>query len=137
MVTGRQRMMVRPWPLLGLLLVVSFLAHDLLMAGEVLAASRPQVGAVHRGSGAHAPRGDTHAPQIHEPTPEHPANCHIGHSAAPRSDDAFDQADQEFAAAHSLVHDAAVANPHIGVALCEKPRWPPGTLRALFQVYLI
>jgi hypothetical protein len=136
-VTGRQRMKVRQWSLLGLMLVASFLGHDLLMAGEVLAAPVREAGAARHGSEVHAPRGDTHAPQIHEPTPEHPANCHIGHSAAPRSDDAFDQADQEFAAAHSLVHDAAVANPHIGVALWETPRWPPGTLRALFQVYRI
>jgi hypothetical protein len=136
-VPGSQRVKVRQWPLLGFLLVVSFLGHDLLMAGEVLAAPRPQVGAVHHGSGAHALRGDTHGPQIHEPTPEHPANCHIGQSAAPRSDDAFDQAHQELAAAHSLQHDAAVANPLPGAAPWEEPRWPPGTLRALFQVYRI
>jgi hypothetical protein len=130
-------MKVRQWSLLGLLLVVSFLGHDLLMAGEMLAAPLPQVGSARHGSGAHAPRSDTHAPQRHEPTPEHPDNCHIGQLAVPRSDDAFDQADPELAAAHTLVHDAAVATPHIGAALWEEPRWPPGTFRALFQVYRI
>jgi hypothetical protein len=130
-------MKVRQWSLLGLLLVASFLGHDLLMAGEVLAAPRPDAGTAHHRSGAHAPRSDTHAPQTHEPTPEHPDNCHIGQSAVPRNDDAFEQADQELAATHRLVHDAAAAHPHTGAALWEEPRWPPGTFRALFQVYRI
>ena len=137
MVTGRERMKVRQWSLLGILLVVTFLGHDLLMAGKAQAAPRPQAGSAHHGSGAHAPQADTHARQTHEPMPEHPTNCHIGQSAAPRSDDAFDQADQELAAAHSFVNDAAVANPHTEAAMWEEPRWPPGTLRALFQVYRI
>jgi hypothetical protein len=130
-------MKLRQWPLFGLLLVVSFLGHDLLMAGEMLAAPLPQAGSAHHGPGAHAPRSDTHAPQSHEPIPEHPDNCHIGQSAIPRSDDAFDQADQQLAAAHSLVHDTAVANPLAGAALWEEPHWPPATLRALCQVYRI
>jgi hypothetical protein len=130
-------MKVRQWPLLGLLLVVSFLGHDLLMAGEVVAALRPEVGPAHHRSGAQAALGDTHAPQTHEPTPEHPDNCHIGQLAVPRLDDAFDQANQEIAAAHSLVKDATIARPRTGAALWEEPRWPPGTFRALFQVYRI
>jgi hypothetical protein len=134
---ARQRMKVRPWPLLGLLLVASFLGHDLLMAGEVLAAPVREAGAARHGSGAHAPRGDTHAPQTHESAPEHPANCHIGQLAVPRSDDAFDHAEQKLATAASVVDDAAIAAPHTGAALWEEPRWPPGTLRALFQVYRI
>jgi hypothetical protein len=136
-VTSRQRMKVRQWSLLGLLLVVSFLGHDLLMAVEAHAAPRPGAGFAHHRSGAYAPRSDIHARQTHEPTPEHPNNCSIGQSAVPRSDDAFDQADQGVAAARSLVYDAAAANPHTGTALWEEPRWPPGTLRALFQVYRI
>src|SRR5215212_4697997 len=130
-------MKVRPWPLLGLLLVVSFLGHDLLMAGEVVAAPQPQAGSAHHHSGAHAPRSATHAPQTHEPMPEHPNNCHIGQSAVPRSDDAFDQADREPAAAQSLVQDAVIADSHTGAAVWQEPPWPPGTLRALFQVYRI
>jgi hypothetical protein len=134
---GRQRIRIWQWPLFGLLLVASFLGHDLLMAGEVLATPQPGVGAPHHGSGAHASRDDTHPPQTHEPAPEHPANCHIGQRAVPRSDDPFAQADQELAAAHTLVPDAAVAKSQTGTALWEEPRWPPGTLRALFQVYRI
>lgn len=130
-------MKVRRWTLLGLLLVVSFLGHDLLMAGEVLAAPRPEAGTAHHRSGGHASGGDAHATQAHEPTPEHPDNCHIGQLAIPRSGDAFDQADQELAAAPSLVPDLAVANLHIGDTLWQEPHWPPGTLRALFQVYRI
>jgi hypothetical protein len=130
-------MKVRQWPLLGLLLVVSFLGHDLLMTEEVMAAPRPEAGSAHHRSGAHASLSDTHAPQTHEPTPEHPDNCHIGQLAIPRLDDGFDQANHELAAAHSLVKDATIASPRVGAALWEEPRWPPGTLRALFQIYRI
>jgi hypothetical protein len=130
-------MKVRQWPLLGLLLVLSFLGHDLLMAGEVLAAPLPEAGSAYHGSGAHAPQIDRHGPQTHEPTPRHPDNCHIGQSAVSRSDDAFDQADQQLATAHSLVQDAAIVDSHTGAVVWQEPHWPPGTLRALFQVYRI
>jgi hypothetical protein len=136
-VPGSQRMKVRQWPLLGVLLVVSFLGHDLLMAGKVLAVPIRETGSAHHRSGAHAPWSDSHPPQTREPTPEHPANCHIGQLAVPRSDDPFDHAEQELATAASVVDDAAIAAPHTGATLWEEPRWPPGTLRALFQVYRI
>jgi hypothetical protein len=130
-------MKVGQWPLLGLLLVASFLGHDLLMAGEAPAASRPEAGSSRHGSGAHALQSDHHAPQAHEPTPEHRDNCHIGQLAVPRNDDAFGRADRDIAPGHGLVRDAAAANPHTGAIPWEEPHWPPGTLRALFQVYRI
>jgi hypothetical protein len=136
-VPGRQSMKVREWPLLGLLLVVSFLGHDLLMAREVVAAPRPEVGSAHHRSDAHASRSDTHAPQTQEPTPYHPDSCQIGQSAVARNDNAYDNADLGLAAGPGVVDCAAVAAPHTRATLWEEPRWPPGTLRALFQVYRI
>jgi len=130
-------MKVRQWPLLGLLLVVSFLGHDLLMAGEAVSAPRAEVGSTHHRAGARVSRSDTHVPQTHEPTPEHPDNCQIGQSAVARSDNAYDNADLSLAAAPSVLDDAAVAAPHTGATLWEEPRWPPGTLRALFHEYRI
>lgn len=135
-VRGKQYMNVGRWPLLGLVLVVSFLGHDLLMAGEVLA-PRPEADLAHHVLGVQAFPGVPHAPQLHEPMPEHPENCHTAWLAVPRSDDAFAMAYQDVAAAPSLAQDAATANRLVGVVLGKEPSWPPGRRRALFQVYRI
>jgi hypothetical protein len=128
-------MKVRQWPLLGLLFVVAFVGHDLLMAGEVAAAPPNEVGSAHHRSGAHASRSDTHAPQTHEPTPEHPDTCLIGQSAVARSPDSFECGDQDLVISEGIV--AGFVSPYgdDGAFLWEEPHWPPGTLRALFQVY--
>jgi len=132
-----RRMWVRQWPLIGLLLVVSFLGHDLLMTGEVAAAPRSETGAAHHRPGPHAHQDGAHAPPTHEPTPAHPAICGVGQSAVPRGGDVFDQTDGELTTAPSVLHHAGTADSHTGAVLWEEPRWPPGTLRALFQVYRI
>jgi hypothetical protein len=135
-VPGRQRMKVRQWPLLGALLVVSFLGHDLLMAAATAAVPLAEIGTAHHSSIRHAPTGEPPTLQIHGPTSEHPENCRIGQSAVPRSGDPFERADRDFIALDCVVGTIATS-AHAGAFLWEEPHWPPGTLRALFQVYRI
>lgn len=127
----RQYSGVRHWPLLGLLLVVSFLGHDLLMAAS--AAAEPT--AAHHSSTLPA-HGKSAAAQQRDGTPSnHPANCRIGQSAVPRSDDALGHGNPDLVAALGRVASIPAPGAHAGAFLREEPRWPPGTRRALFQVY--
>jgi hypothetical protein len=88
----RHRIVARQWPLAGLLLVVSFLGHDLLMAAEA-AAAPSEVVAVH-----HVPASPGHvaapaALQLHDSPSEHPENCSIVQTAIPRSGVAIEHVD--------------------------------------------
>jgi hypothetical protein len=134
---GRQRVGLWRWPFLGLLLVASFLGHDLLMAMEAVAAPVPAGGRAHHGSEPHAADADSPAWQDHGSTPEHPENCRIGQSAVVRGADPFERADQDLGAPVGVVGAFASAHGSDGAFVSEEPCWPPGTLRALFQVYRI
>lgn len=133
---GAQRIGGRQWPLLGLLLVASFLVHDLLMAVEAAAAPLPEA-AAHHASASPVEGKATAAQQTHGPVPEHPENCRIGQSAAPRSGDAFERAGQNLGAAPGIVDTVAAPGEDAGSIQWEEPRRPPGTLRAHLQVYRI
>jgi hypothetical protein len=125
----------RPWPLLGLLLVVAFLGHDVLMAAEATA-ERPHAVA-HYDHGAPAHTGATAALPFHGPPPEHPTNCRVGQSAVARSGDALRTANLDTVPVPGTVAIIATLAAHGGASVWQEPRWPPGTLRALFQVYRI
>lgn len=134
---GRQRNRFCQWPLLGVLLVASFLSHDLLMAAEAVAAPLPAGGSAHHGTAPHASGGDTPAMQTHGSTSEHPENCRIGQSIVARSGDPFERVDQDLATAVGGVGSTNASGAHHVAPVWEEPHWSPGTLRALFQVYRI
>jgi hypothetical protein len=134
---GRKRIRIWQWPFLGVLLVVSFLGHDLLMAAEVVAAPLPPGGSTHHGIDLPTARADTPAWQSHGSTPEHPKNCRIGQSAVAYSAIPFERADLHLTTPDGIVGRLASSSGDDGGFLWEEPHWPPGTLRALFQVYRI
>ncbi len=125
---GGEQITRRPhWPLLGLLLVVLLLGHDALMASHAVAAPHLSTGT-----------------RYHETTPSelpgsgHPENCGVvGQVAIPRSGDDLPGAEQVkliIAGFSALIILSACPTGHF---VWEEPHWPPGTLRALFQVYRI
>lgn len=131
---NKQRIGVWQWPLLGALLVASFLGHDLLMAAEAIAMSADS-GMAHQGTDPHPPNAEPRAWPGHGSTPDHPENCRIGQSAVARSADPFERAGQDLFAPGVGVGPVVAMTVHSGIFLWEEPHWPPGTLRALFQVY--
>ncbi len=137
MVPCRRSMKIRTWPLLGLVLVASFLGHDLLMAAEAVAAPLLEGDTSRHGYGLHALSGDAPALQIHGSPSEHPENCRIGQPAVLRGGDAFEREHQDLVAPSDLVGAIVVISVHDEAFLWEEPHWPPGTLRAFFQVYRI
>ena len=132
--SGKRR--IRAWqrPVLGMLLVVSFLGHDLLMAAEAVAAPSPPAGTAHHGRGQPAAHVDMPARQHHEPPREHPENCRIGQSAVAQSANPFARGNQDLLISDGIV-DIVIGAHDDGAFLWEEPHWPPSTLRALFQVY--
>jgi hypothetical protein len=134
---GQQRIRIWQGPFLGVLLVVSFLSHDLLMAAEAVAAPLPSGGRAHHRIDLSAARADMPAWQSHSSTPEHPENCRIGQSAVAQSADSFARGSHDLAISVAFVGRFVSASGDDGAFLWEEPHWPPGTLRALFQVYRI
>lgn len=134
---GARQTRMRQWPLLSLLLVVLMLGHDALMASEALAA-RHETGPVASHGSVFSGREDV-LPSHHDapPLPRHPEQCNVGIVAMSRS------ANETAGTAHlrlpvSLVMVAVVPAPvWVRDAVWEEPHWPPGTLRALTQVFRI
>lgn len=122
---------------LSLLLVVLFLGHDVLMAAEAVAAPSEVASAVPHGSAAHAAAGDSPATHSQHPESEHPTDCGVGQSALPRSVNDLDQRVLDEAVVAFLLSPHASAAERAHCAAWEEPHWPPGTLRAFFQVYRI
>lgn len=134
---GGQRISVRQWPLLGLLLVVLFLSHDVLMASQAEATSLHQPGAAqHPSDDASAASGEN--PGIHHsaPDPDHPENCSIIQSGLFRSSDECDRVDH-FAATLGGFTVSNIPQTTTDPVEWEEPHWSPGTLRAIFQVYRV
>jgi hypothetical protein len=133
---GSQRIRGRQWPLFGLLLVTSFLGHDLLMAAYAIGAS-PSRAAWDHGSASHSTEVGWFALPRHESMPEHLEHCRIGLSAALRGDDPFELADQVWVVSAGVVGagiaDVVRPNP----LAWEEPHWPPGIVRAFLHVYRI
>jgi hypothetical protein len=126
------------WPLLGLLLVALFLGHDLLMAAEVAAAPPHETPVAPHASPDRAGAEIMPASRGSDPAPGHPEQCRIGQTAvSPTTDgDAGDAARPGRAALTSVT----LANTLGGTRhkpFAEEPHWPPGTLRALWQVFRI
>lgn len=126
--------------LLGLMLVLLMLGHDALMASEALAATQGQQPGAHHASVSPVNSGHEHVlPADHNApsTPPHPDQCSVGFVALVRG------ANEAPALAHlplPVAMVAAVAAPVSALGhtpVWKEPHWPPGTLRALTQVYRI
>ena len=120
---------------LCVLLVLLFLAHDTLMAAEVLAAPAGHANASHHA--AHAGAGMESAAFENAASPAgHPGACGIGTVAVPRSGvgNPFEQALP--LAAYATPPTLTLAAPH-SIDAWQEPQWPAGTRRALWQVYRI
>jgi hypothetical protein len=130
---GKRTMSRYPWPCIGVLLVALILGHDGLMAAAAVAAPR------------HAREAQEHArPRTIErltlslndsgPASDHSETCRIGLSAVPRTTNDDVGADRERTAIAALMVPGLHSKSDVAFSRAE-PRWPPGTLRAFFQVY--
>jgi hypothetical protein len=116
---GKQPMRRPGWSLLALLLVALFLGHDSVMAAEAMAMPRHD--------GMVTPQGS--------PAPGHPANCGVSQPALPRSGAHAAAATSDCTALLSVPILRLPADEARAADVWEEPRWPPGTRRALCQVY--
>ena len=119
----------------GLLIVLALLGHDLLMASHTpVTAMAPATDGLHQHSPAHAVLDMTAALPDGHPESPHPSVCGIVGTAL------FQPGDQpgvpDFDAA-AIAPSHFPASAHSRTLLWEEPRWPPGTRRALLQVYRI
>jgi hypothetical protein len=120
----------------GLLVVLALLGHDLLMASHVpVAATAPATDVLHQ-HGPAQPMVDmmTALSHGHRESP-HPSVCGTGGTAL------FPQVDQlgtpDLNPAAAIAASQFPTSAHVTTLLWEEPRWPPGTRRALLQVYRI
>ena len=123
----------RIWWLSGLALILALFGHDALMAAVASPASMThQVIEVHAGvSIDHPAAGDADSQRL----PEHPSDCGSTGAAVPCLGNEQDTASLAMPAA--LTARDAIA---VGVSPnheWSEPFWPPGTRRALLQVYRI
>lgn len=125
------------WLPLGLLLVALFLGHDALMATEAVAAPHVADEETHHAARPHAPQQDTPGLPGSAPEPGHPEQCGIGLSALPRSSNDFPVFDEALPSGNWCTAFPAPAIGRREALVWEEPHWPPGTLRALSQVYRI
>ena len=120
----------------GFLIVLALLGHDLLMASPApVAATAPTTGELHHHTPTHAVVDGTAALPLGHPGSPHPSVCGTGGIAL------FPPVDQLGIADLSTL---AVTTPsyfprsaHTSTFLWAEPHWPPGTRRALLQVYRI
>ncbi len=75
------------WPLAGLLLVLAFLGHDLLMAGPAWAATAPTPASPHQAHSQPASHFDASDIDPLAPAPHHLQDCGVGQWAVPRASD--------------------------------------------------
>ncbi|MGH2532861.1 MAG: hypothetical protein ACRDJW_11235 [Thermomicrobiales bacterium] len=127
------RMLAWRWPLVGLLLSVTFLAHDVAMAGEAhrVGTTRPHIVQPHPHFDTSRPSHSSTYPHD-EPSSEGP--CSVKRDAAPTSDGGSrlpPTADQVNPL--MLDRDATPVPPWA----TEPPTLPPEVRRALLQVFLI
>jgi hypothetical protein len=91
-------------------------------------------------TGHHASRVLFGSPSAHHPSapePAHPVNCCSGQSVLSRSRDDAGGAHPGFMPLARVAIAGIPSQVHARPARWEEPRWPPGTLRAFFQVYRI
>ena len=126
----------RCWPLLGLLLALAFLGHDLLMAADAKAegSAEHSSAAPHRAA-THPEAGAAHPLLIETWETNHPAGCEVGRPAAPTTGGDPDPAGLA-AIDGPISATVSPLAPRLGEGWAE-PTWPSGTRRALVQVYRI
>jgi hypothetical protein len=119
----------------GLLIVLALLGHDLLMASHVpVGAMVPAPGVLHQHSPAHALVDVTASLPDGHPESPHQSVCGIGGTALFPSVDQVGVPDLNAA---TIAPSHFPASAHSRTLLWEEPCWPPGTRRALLQVYRI
>jgi hypothetical protein len=125
----------RMWWLGGLVVVLGLLAHDGLMATVAHATPLVQVATMaHGGAAAHQASGlEDRTPD--EPAPGHPSECGTAGTAVPTQANEPDGSDVAMSAIFAADNSSA-SEPMFGDGWSE-PSWPPGTRRALLQVYRI
>lgn len=122
--------------LAGLIIVLALLGHDLLMASRETATA-PVASMHHARTSAQAVTGIAVTPPVAPddyPRSPHPSACGTGGTALFPSVDQPDAPDLGSAAVTTC---AGRASSHGGLSPWHEPRWPPGTRRALLQVYRI
>lgn len=125
------------WLRIGLLLVVLFLSHDVLMALESVVTTPASATAMHHDVPLYASQ-TAHVPShAAAPASEHPEQCGVGASALPRGLAAFPHVARVLPAASWNLVSADSPTQQCAALVWEEPHWPPGTLRALTQVYRI
>jgi hypothetical protein len=134
---GEQTLSTYPWPLIGVLLVALFLGHDMVMTSEAVAAPRHATSVSHRISRPYTHIDATTPSHSSNPDPAHPLHCSIGLSAIPPNGNEADPADRGHAAVAGVTVTSAPASGRQQPVAWKEPHWPPGTLRAIFQVYRI
>jgi hypothetical protein len=122
----------QPKWLAGILLVLALLGHDSIMASAALTAPPPET---HVHAPAHQPATIVVATPDDDHQPGHPNACGVAGTAAPASAHRLDRTDVGETASIASVDLNRTTSPWIGGA--DDPFWPPGTRRALLQVYRI
>jgi hypothetical protein len=116
----------------GLVVVVVLLGHDLLMASVVSASP----GAPGKTGPASLNRADeTSGAPNHGPSPTHPSTCDTTGEAITVAD--LNRDTTVMGMPVDPLDGVARAAPASGAGRWMEPLWPPGTLRALLQVYRI
>ncbi len=131
----RFRIVERSLWLHGLFIVLALLGHDLLMATHApVVAMAPATGVLHQHSPAHAAADMTAELPNGQPESPHPSVCGIGGTALFQTVDQVGVPDLNAA---TIAPSHFLTSAHSRTLLWEEPRWPPGTHRALLQVYRI
>ena len=125
----------RCWPI-GLLLVMAFLGHDLLMATESSAApyQRP---ALDLHVSHDAVNTDDFARESGQSQPDHPESCDVVRRVVPRNADEtsllnFTKSTMSAPITYQVALIHAVTS-----TMWQEPPWPPGAMRSFLQVYRI
>ena len=120
----------------GLLFVLALIGHDLLMASPAPVAAMAPATTVLHAHGPTQPMVDmmTALSHGHQESP-HPTACGIGGTALFPPVDQLGTPDLNPAAA--IAPSQLPTSAQVRTLLWEEPRWPPGTRRALLQVYRI
>jgi hypothetical protein len=124
----------QPRWLAGLLLTLLLLGHDGFMASATQAEPAPAKH-THEHAPAHQPATTAIAIPDDGPQPGHPSACGVGGTAAPASAHRLDLTDLGETTSVASVDVYLATQPWIGC--WDEPFWPPGTHRALLQVYRI
>jgi hypothetical protein len=126
----------QPRWLAGILLTLILLGHDGIMATAAHAEPAPTTQAHAQ---VHAPSEQPATPAVaaadYSHQPGHPAACGVAGTAVPTSAHRLALTDVGETAKITAVDLNRTTSPSIGGA--DEPFWPPGTRRALLQVYRI